>query len=346
MTSQDGSSRQAQPIQTSFSPRIAVFTSPELDQDICAKNGLESFVSLLRPFEHVDRGKCDSSILLKEDMYRKLTRNTVSVRHSNYSTTILDSIRLSFFEVDSSATTNESDWLKEKLDRTVFTEPNIKTWTKNSNGSKRTGASSSTIVPTQWIKKDHEWIGTQEEENGEDYPQAPTPWYIRFMKLLYEYRPIVEYDHTSHPIAAFLVVSTNNPDPLKAFAELHSKTEKDGNGWSDNIKDWLEPGTILRYYLLVHIVNDSELDAGFTRAKHLLQIIKHTYGLNSAFISINSEKSDWIRKRESWIEILTLSSMMIIIAILIRSNKIIGLNISIIIILKLNSVNLFQKKMF
>ncbi|KAI7956542.1 hypothetical protein MJO28_003637 [Puccinia striiformis f. sp. tritici] len=276
MTSQDGSSRQAQPIQTSFSPRIAVFTSPELDQDICAKNGLESFVSLLRPFEHVDR---------------------VSVRHSNYSTTILDSIRLSFFEVDSSATTNESDWLKEKLDRTVFTEPNIKTWTKNSNGSKRTGASSSTIVPTQWIKKDHEWIGTQEEENGEDYPQAPTPWYIRFMKLLYEYRPIVEYDHTSHPIAAFLVVSTNNPDPLKAFAELHSKTEKDGNGWSDNIKDWLDTGTILRYYLLVHIVNDSELDAGFTRAKHLLQIIKHTYGLNSAFISINSEKSDWIRKK-------------------------------------------------
>lgn len=65
-------------IQASFSPRIAIFTSQDVTE-ACRKNNLPSFVDLLRPFDSIDR---------------------VSVRHSNYSTTTLDSLRLSFVEAD------------------------------------------------------------------------------------------------------------------------------------------------------------------------------------------------------------------------------------------------------
>jgi len=265
------------PIQTCFSPRIAVFASQDVEENVCRKNNLPSFVNLLRPFEYIDR---------------------VSVRHSNYSTTILDSIRLSFFhidqKVDSKSKTEVTDWLDGPLERTVFTEANISNWINFINSRHSPPPSpNSVVVPNLRIKREHEWLGSNQDE-GEDYPQPPTPWYIRFLNLLFEHRPLVEYDHTSHPLAAMMVVSTSNPDPLSEFSKLHEKSGKDGTGWPS--KDWLETGTILRYYLLVHEINH-EPDGGKSQANGILDAVKKTYGLNCGLIYINSENTEWLRKK-------------------------------------------------
>ncbi|KAA1076176.1 hypothetical protein PGT21_035449 [Puccinia graminis f. sp. tritici] len=280
---EDSSSSQ-RTIQACFSPRIALFTSEEIDQEICNKNHLTNFASLLRPFEYIDR---------------------VSVRHSNYSTTILDSIRLSFFQIDQITKTNNNnnnnnnnESLKELLDQTIFTQPNISNWIQSINHSPSPPPSSpsSAVLPNLIrIKREHEWlvVGATEEES-EEYPQPPTPWYIAFLNLLFEHRPLVEYDHTSHPLAAMIVVSTSHPDPLDQFSKLHESTRKDGPGWPSN--EWIETGTILRYYLLVHQINH-EPDGGKARATGILETVKKIYGLNCALIYINSENTEWLRKK-------------------------------------------------
>ncbi|PLW17316.1 hypothetical protein PCANC_14138 [Puccinia coronata f. sp. avenae] len=262
-------------VQACFSPRIAVFASQDVQREVCQKNNLPCFVSLLRPFEYIHR---------------------VSVRHSNYSTAILNSIRLSFCTLDHSPDpkSDGTDWIDGLLHRSVFTGTNISNWIHfiNSRLSPAPSASSA-VVPNVRIKRDHEWLGSAADE-GEDYPQPPTPWYIRFLNLLFEHRPLVEYDHTSHPLAAMLVVSTSNPDPLTEFSKLHEQTAKDGSGWPS--KDWLETGTILRYYLLVHEINQ-EPDGGKSHANGILDAIKKVYGLNCGLIYINSENTEWLRKK-------------------------------------------------
>lgn len=264
-------------IQASFSPRIAIFTSQDVTE-ACRKNNLPSFVDLLRPFDSIDR---------------------VSVRHSNYSTTTLDSLRLSFVEADQLVNSEpqksqENDWLNNLVNRSVFTQQNISTWVDSLSSRPSPPRPSSPIVASNLrVKREHGWLGSTEEEH-EDYPQPSTPWYIAFLNVLFEHRPLVEYDHTSHPLAALIVVSTNNPEPLNEFSTLYEKSGKDGSGWPT--RDWLETGNILRYYLLVHEIND-EPDGGTAGATELLDSIKRAYGLNCGLICMNSEKTEWLRRK-------------------------------------------------
>ncbi|CAH7687002.1 ER-golgi trafficking TRAPP I complex 85 kDa subunit-domain-containing protein [Phakopsora pachyrhizi] len=283
-------------VEASFGPRIVIFESQDV-VEACRRNGLEGFSSLVRPFEYIDR---------------------VSVRHSNYSTTVKDSLRLSFFSagklseegkkiLDSDGQRERHDqdgWIKDSLIQNVFNRKSIDRWNSNMRAISSEHLTSNPTSPSAnqqtsfKLKRENEWIGSEllSSDYTEEYPRPSTPWYNGFLSSLIEHRPLVQFDSTSHPIAALVVVSTNHPEPLNEFAKLYEASGKDGSGWPS--LDWFESGKILRYYLLVHEINE-EPDGGRPAAIDLLESLKRAYGLNCGLFCMNSENTDWLKAKRS-----------------------------------------------
>lgn len=103
-----------------------------------------------------------------------------------------------------------------------------------------------------------------------------------FASILYSYRPISSFDTMSHPCAIILAVSSNNADPLNAFARLYEQSKK-----ADVFakQPFLE-SNILRCYLVVH--DTASLGTDMSRSIWLLEEVRRTYGLDCAIVHINS----------------------------------------------------------
>ncbi|WAR53588.1 hypothetical protein PtB15_3B96 [Puccinia triticina] len=200
----------------------------------------------------------------------------VTVRHANYATATLDALALSF-------TQNQPEQ--------PFTTPH----TIPKPSDQPTSPARPPPATRIRIKHDHHWLGPAEEEEA-DYPQPPTPWYSAFLARLLAHRPLLPHDHASHPLAAILIASTSHPDPLQEFAALHQRAARDGPGWPSH-HEWLETGTILRYYLLIHPISPEEPDGGVPRAAGLLDALKRIYGLNCGLLCFNSENTEWLRRK-------------------------------------------------
>jgi trafficking protein particle complex subunit 8 len=103
-----------------------------------------------------------------------------------------------------------------------------------------------------------------------------------FASILYGYRPISSFDTMSHPCAMVLAVSSNNPDPLNAFARLYEQSKK-----SDVFaKQPFVESNILRCYLVVH--DTAALGTDMSRSMGLFEEVRRTYGLDCAIVHVNS----------------------------------------------------------
>lgn len=103
-----------------------------------------------------------------------------------------------------------------------------------------------------------------------------------FASILYSYRPISSFDTMSHPCAMILAVSSNNADPLNAFARLYEQSKK-ADVFSK--QPFLE-SNILRCYLVIH--DTATLGTDMTRSMALLEEVRRTYGLDCAIVHVNS----------------------------------------------------------
>ncbi|EGF97954.1 uncharacterized protein MELLADRAFT_84140 [Melampsora larici-populina 98AG31] len=263
-------------IPNSFSPRIVIFSSEEVNQ-ACKRNRLSNFASLLQPFQSIPK---------------------VSVRHSNYASIIRPSFPLSFIpaerlrdEVNEIGREDDSIWLDRSINK-ILTAKNLSKWLSESSHP-------IPIPPTTGpfkLKEENEWIN---ESILQDLPEPITesaPWYNAFLKSVLDRRLPTVFDTSSHPIAALIVVSTNDPEPLNEFAKLYEESNTSGLGWPN--VPWLDTEPILRYYVLLHETTE-EFDGGRQEANQLLQSVSRAYGLHCGIVCMNSEKTEYIKRQRA-----------------------------------------------
>ncbi|KAG0147993.1 hypothetical protein CROQUDRAFT_41977 [Cronartium quercuum f. sp. fusiforme G11] len=261
-------------IPNAFCPRIVVFSSNEADE-ACRRNRLPDFAALLRPFQFIDK---------------------VTVRHSNYATIVRPSFPLSFLpadrlraEVAETGREDDSVWLDRSINA-ILTPERLAAWLSESSYTPLPKTSG----PFK-LKYEQEWIDQGSGRSGESQV-ASAPWYIAFLNAVLGRRLPTVFDTTSHPLAALLVVSTNDPEPLNEFGTLYDASNKGGSGWP--AVPWLDIEPVLRYYVLLHETSD-EPDGGRGAAAELLEAVSRAYGIHCALVCVNSEKSDYLRRQRT-----------------------------------------------
>ncbi|KAI9315655.1 ER-golgi trafficking TRAPP I complex 85 kDa subunit-domain-containing protein [Dichotomocladium elegans] len=106
------------------------------------------------------------------------------------------------------------------------------------------------------------------------------PWYTEFKRLMLSVRGISEHETFDHPVAVFVVISSNNPDPMGTITQLYNP----------NIpsfivdRPYVDP-TIMRYYVLLH---DSNAVAD-EKAQEIFEKMRRSLGLHCHLLRINSK---------------------------------------------------------
>lgn len=73
------------------------------------------------------------------------------------------------------------------------------------------------------------------------------PWYTDFKKAMLTLRGITEHETFDHPVACFIVISSDDPDPMGTITQLYNP-----NIPSFTVdKPYVDPN-VLRYYVLLH----------------------------------------------------------------------------------------------
>lgn len=208
----------------------------------------------------------------------------MTVRHSNYASVIRPSFLLSFVpaerlraEFNESAREDDSVWLDRSTNE-ILKPARLEDWLDEFS---------------------HASLPAIAEDEQDDHPRSAslgpmisTPWYHAFLKAVLDRRLPNPFDTCNHPMAALLVVSTNDPEPLNEFATLYEASNKGGSAWP--AVPWLDTNPVLRYYVLLHETSD-EPDGGRGAATELLGAVSRAYGLHCALVCVNSEKSEYLR---------------------------------------------------
>lgn len=117
----------------------------------------------------------------------------------------------------------------------------------------------------------------QQPTNGD----APSPYYVLYLRRLLSGIPLAPHETFSHPVACIIAISSRNPSPIEALRKLYeesSKGEKRLPVWVNN--------EYLRYYVLVH---DEEAD-DITKSMALFDQMKRHFGLHCHLLRLRSSE--------------------------------------------------------
>ncbi|KAF7724948.1 Trafficking protein particle complex 8 [Apophysomyces ossiformis] len=118
---------------------------------------------------------------------------------------------------------------------------------------------------------------------GEEYLQTGLddmmPWYADFKRIVYQIRGITEHETFDHPVAAMIVISSSNADPMGTIMQLYNP-----NVPSFTIdKPYIDPN-ILRFYVLLHDPHRTTLE----HSKSVFEKMKTSFGLHCYMLQISS----------------------------------------------------------
>ncbi|PWN32069.1 uncharacterized protein FA14DRAFT_162337 [Meira miltonrushii] len=296
-------------IHAALAPRIAVLSSPDVDEAL-APNNFDSFADLLKPFQE--------------------SIENLTVRTSQLETRQCKTFPLSFDHIDLFGTShavsttslftpadiigqstdtarNAQSPPKPKRRTPAYSRPEIlldaisarisskskALWESRGNEETDQKNSSSHRRKPSVYSQDVALIMDENDltSEGIDLPlyrdaeiDRITPWFADTRDMVLHARQVSEHETFGHPMAAILVVSASSSDPMNAFANLFEESQPHSNS-AFNKRPYVDP-LIFRYYVLLHDVSKSGSD--LTESVALLENVKKTYGLHCCLLPINS----------------------------------------------------------
>ncbi|KAK9456779.1 ER-golgi trafficking TRAPP I complex 85 kDa subunit-domain-containing protein [Dipodascopsis uninucleata] len=248
-------------IARSFSPRVAVFASRDADE-LAEDKGFSNILEIFRPFGDNVSGQ-------------------IVVRDSQRITTTLDDFGIQF----TTANFNPPSAAPSPVP-------------PSQTGSASTGSAS----PRQSVKlkvqiqdpcfdtEDLDALIDLYLKRGPKYfaPDVVTSpdlqhsmLYYKIFQRLLAAPPIASHESFSHPVAAVIVISSRNPQPIETLSALY-RYGNDAPAPPYLSKDYL------RYYILIHDEDNSELDKSLA----LFERMKRHFGIHCHMTKLRSKKAD------------------------------------------------------
>lgn len=244
----------------SFSPRVAVYASPDADA-FAQEKGFEGGVcSLLRPFgEHV-HGK----VVIRDSIGGSRGWNGFGVR-------FIRSQIIQQAATASSVTTRVSN-PHHKSFSASGQDPLAAVETLLGNclrsGFSHSGGPRAAYDTTNECEE--ETISTR------------SPIHHEFLRRLLSSTPVVPYETFSHPVACVIIVSSHNPAPIDTLRQLYASTSRESN----KVPVWVST-EYLRYYVLIHDEENDDL----TKSTALFDLMRRHFGLHCHLLRLKSSSS-------------------------------------------------------
>lgn len=292
-------------IHSALAPRIAVLSSPDVDE-VLAPNNIHNLSDFLKPFQSSIEG--------------------VTVRTSQLETRHCKSFPLSFEDLEkflpTQATSNQTLFTpadivgspqsqqgtphKNSNHKPAYTRPEVildAVSARISSKSKALWENPDIRTPQQTHTRQHKrnkssvcdvdagLSSSSEESAWEDLDRYRntkieylTPWFTDMRDLVLGTRHVEEHETFGHPVAIVLAVSSSSSDPMNAFASLYEKSQAHACP-AFSQRPYVDP-LVFRYYLLIHDVSKQGTDMSESIA--LLENVKKTYGLHCCLLTVNS----------------------------------------------------------
>ena len=275
-------------IHAALSPRVAVLSSPDVDQ-VVQLNGIPDLPTLLRPFESsVERLSVRTSQLETRVCDRfPLRFDPYSLFNAEAARAISSSLPPAVPRPSAIGRSNEE--LLDRVNHLIAT--NIKKW--DAQVPRPVSAAQSSAVKAEADGAEE----TNDEEKNDALTEAlsklqrgpieeTAPWFAAVQQMVFGQRTIAKHESFGHPVAILLAVSSASPDPMNDFAKLYEVATQAS---PFPAHPYINPDT-LKYYVLLHDVRTSGSD--LASSKEILEQIKKTYGLHCCLLAINSASDD------------------------------------------------------
>ncbi|PWN20691.1 hypothetical protein BCV69DRAFT_312642 [Microstroma glucosiphilum] len=243
-------------VHRALSPRIAVLSSPDVDE-ILRPNNFGDLSDCLRPFEEILQG-----VIVRTSQLESKQCPSFPIRFDPLSAFAVQQ-RASIDPEN--ATAGRDVRPEETLDRiNAHVTANARKWE----------------AKTSELQIEDEGDARRVAESSiEDI----TPWYTYGRDAVLRSRSISRHETFGHPVCILLAVSSQSPDPLNALASLYAATQAQ-NCDAFGGRPYMDPN-VLRYYVLIH---DCAKGADVEQSKEILETVKRIYGLNCCILPLNS----------------------------------------------------------
>lgn len=306
-------------IHAALAPRVAVLSSPDVDE-VLAPNNFDSFADLLKPFQESIENLTVRTSQLET---RQCKTFPLSFDHIDlFGTSHAVSTTSLFTPADVVGQSADAGHISQSPPKTkrrtpAYSRPEIlldaisarisskskALWESRGNEEADQKKSSSHKRKPSVYSQDVALI--MDENNltseGIDLPlyrdaeiDSITPWFADTRDMVLHARQVSEHETFGHPMAAILVVSASSSDPMNAFANLFEESQPHANS-AFNKRPYVDP-LIFRYYVLLHDVSKSGSD--LTESIALLENVKKTYGLHCCLLPINSAEGTSSHSKE------------------------------------------------
>ncbi len=138
-------------------------------------------------------------------------------------------------------------------------------------------------------------------------PDAPSPFYLLYLRRLLSGLPVVPSETMSHPVASVIAISSRSPAPIEELRTLYASS----NTGDHRLPQWVY-NEFLRYYVLIH---DEDYD-DIQKSMALYDQMKRHFGLHCHLLRLRSTQcvpsdddaiklpqSEWIAAAEELAEI-------------------------------------------
>ncbi|KAK5105781.1 hypothetical protein LTR62_002161 [Meristemomyces frigidus] len=113
----------------------------------------------------------------------------------------------------------------------------------------------------------------------QDHPNAPSPFYLLYLRRLLSGLPMVPSETLSHPVATVIAISSRSANPIEELRTLFHSS----NQGEHRLPQWVH-NEFLRYYVLVH---DEDYD-DITTSMTLFDQMKRHFGLHCHLLRLRS----------------------------------------------------------
>jgi hypothetical protein len=110
-------------------------------------------------------------------------------------------------------------------------------------------------------------------------PNAPSPFYLLYLRRLLSGLPMVPSETVSHPVASVIAISSRSPAPIEELRNLYHSS----NNGEHRLPQWVH-NEFLRYYVLIH---DEDFD-DIQKSMVLYDQMKRHFGLHCHLLRLRS----------------------------------------------------------
>jgi hypothetical protein len=110
-------------------------------------------------------------------------------------------------------------------------------------------------------------------------PNAPSPFYLLYLRRLLSGLPLVPSETISHPVASVIAISSRSPGPIEELRSLYASS----NQGEHRLPQWVH-NEFLRYYVLIH---DEDFD-DVQKSMQLYEQMKRHFGLHCHLLRLRS----------------------------------------------------------